>query len=129
MSKYRITILAAFLLVLVSMSLAGCGTTQGLFSPAAEPTAVPTVTTSGRVTAEGRIVPKQDTTLIFLTSGEVSPLLRLPQPLRPADAPGRRHRPAPHRPPPATVSANDRMARTCAGVVPQHPPITFAPAL
>lgn len=68
------TILFGFVSILVILGLGACGTVQDLFNKAPDPTPVATVTSSGKVTAEGRIVPKQDVTLAFPVGGEVTSL-------------------------------------------------------
>ncbi len=61
---------------LMLLSLAGifllsaCGTTAET-----QPTAIPVVTSQGNVTAEGRIVPKDSTTLSFSVSGKIDTVL------------------------------------------------------
>jgi HlyD family secretion protein len=73
-SRKNLWIITALLLtVLTGAALSGCGllNAQGQ----AAPTPVPTVANTNKVTAEGRIVPKEYTYLSFPVNGEVSEVL------------------------------------------------------
>jgi multidrug resistance efflux pump len=73
MNKHKFRIPAALLALSLIAALSACGVL-----PAAgqnDPTVVPTVTGSTEVTAEGRIIPRDDTTLAFSLAGEVAEIL------------------------------------------------------
>jgi len=56
------------ILVIFALLLGGCS----LISPTPQPTPIPTVTGSGNITAEGRVVPKESAVLAFPIAGQVS---------------------------------------------------------
>lgn len=68
--KNQMVILALLLVVLTGAALSGCGLLNTQGQAAATP--VPTVANTNRVTAEGRIVPREYTYLSFPVMGEVS---------------------------------------------------------
>jgi HlyD family secretion protein len=71
--KSYIIVLSLGLLIL---ALAGCSLFEGSAEPTAQPTdAVPTVTAGSGVISEGRVVPRQDRTLVFQGVGEVAEVL------------------------------------------------------
>ncbi len=57
------------MLIITAILLTGCSAIP--WAKEAEPTPLPVVTGSANVTSEGRIVPKQFTSLAFLSSGEI----------------------------------------------------------
>ena len=65
---------ALALIFLSGLALAACGGVQ-LFAAQPEPTPLPTVTQSGAVSAEGRIMPLRSAVLSFATGGEIAELV------------------------------------------------------
>jgi multidrug resistance efflux pump len=73
MTKTKLLIYVAVILAMVFGSTACNG--AAISGSGAEPTALPTVKADTRVTAEGKLVPRKDVQLAFVTGGEVAEVL------------------------------------------------------
>ncbi|MFM8322425.1 MAG: HlyD family secretion protein [Chloroflexota bacterium] len=71
MSLKPIPIITA--LILVSLALSACSAVSS--TPAGTPTPLPTVVSNTNIVAEGRVVPAEEVTLSFLSSGQVDEVL------------------------------------------------------